>query len=230
MLAVSQALACRKHDDLLIRYSDNPRGAWRCVFVCQLHHEAHAATACSGHSRQPLFIGFAIALLLVPGTDLRVPLPGLLLNALLLPVNARRVWEIKKLTAEITRATHDAPVSQWLLPHMRRRAFKMGEVLFRKGDTAKELIYIAAGEVRVVVIGQSVSAGQLLGEIGLFSADRKRTQTLVAESAGELYEMTDEMLFQLYYQTPKLGFYMMRLITERLLSDIQRQQAQKAVA
>ena len=36
--------------------------------------------------------------------------------------------------------------------------------------------------------------------------------------------MTDEMLFQLYYLDPKIGFYIVRLVVERLLRDIQRQQ------
>lgn len=153
-------------------------------------------------------------------------LPSIILNAALLPLNARRLWEIKKLTKEISKATHDSPVSQWLLPHMRRRKFKAGEVLFHKGEKADKLIYIAQGELKLSEIGKPIGAGELLGEIGLFSPDNRRTQTLVAETAGESYEMTGEMLFQLYYQNPKLGFYMMRMVTERLLRDVQRQQAQ----
>ena len=167
------------------------------------------------------FIGYGLALWL---------LPGLILNCILLPVNARRVWEIRKLSKEITRATQESPVSQWLLPHMRRRNFKAGEVLFRKGDEANTLIYVAQGELRLVEIGQSIGAGELLGEIGLLSPDRTRTQTLVAETSGELYEMTDEMLFQLYYQNPTIGFYIMRLLTTRLLRDLRRQQAEPAMA
>ena len=174
------------------------------------------------------FIGFALALLAAGTTDPKVPLPGLLLNLFLLPVNARRVWEIRKLTAEITRATHDAPISQWLLPHMQRRRVKAGEVLFRKGDLADRLIYVASGDFTLPEIDKRVPAGDLLGEIGLFSPDNRRTQSLQAQTDGEVYEMTGEMLFQLYYQNPKLGFYMMRLLAERLLKDIQRQQEQPA--
>lgn len=150
-------------------------------------------------------------------------LPSLALNAVLLPLNAKRLWEIKKLTTEITRATQDSPVSQWLLPHMRQRLFKAGEVLFRKGDLADTLIYVASGKLRLVEIGQSIGPGELIGEIGLFSPEKKRTQTVVCETDGELYHMTDEMIFQLYYQTPKLGFYLMRLVAERLLKDVHRQ-------
>jgi hypothetical protein len=42
--------------------------------------------------------------------------------------------------------------------------------------------------------------------------------------------MTGEMLFQLYYEHPKLGFYMMRLLAERLLKDVERQRARTAAA
>lgn len=152
-------------------------------------------------------------------------LPSIVLNAALLPVNARRLWEIDKLSKEIVRATQDSPVSQWLLPHMRHRSFKAGEVLFRKGEVADKLIYIAQGELRLAEIGRLIGPGELIGEIGLFSPERKRTQTIVCETDGELYHMTDEMIFQLYYQHPKLGFYLVRLVAERLLRDVRSPEA-----
>src|SRR5262249_26243682 len=50
-------------------------------------------------------------------------LPGLIVNIVLLPINLQRIWEIKRLTREIARATQETPVSEWLLPHMSPRAF-----------------------------------------------------------------------------------------------------------
>ena len=44
----------------------------------------------------------------------------------------------------------------------------------------------------------------------------------MCETDGELYHMTAEMIFRLYYQNPKLGFYLMRLVAGRLLRDVQR--------
>ena len=149
-------------------------------------------------------------------------LPGLIVNAVLLPVNAQRIWEITKLSKDIASATQDTPVSEWLLPHMRHRAFHAGEILFRRGDTADRILYVSRGEVKLAEIGEAIRAGELIGEIGLFSPDRRRTHTIVCETEGELYEMTDEMIFQLYYQNPKLGFYFMRLVTSRLLKDVER--------
>ena len=149
-------------------------------------------------------------------------LPELVLHSVLLPLNASRLWEIRKLTEEIARATQDSPVSQWLLPHMTRRAFKAGDVLFRKGDLADEVVYIASGQLRLQEHDQLLGPGELIGEIGLFSPEKRRTQSIVCETDGELYRITDEMIYRLYYQNPKLGFYFIRLIVERLLRDVVR--------
>ena len=157
-------------------------------------------------------------------------LPSILLNLVLIPLNATRLWEISRLSREIARATRESPVSQWLLPHMRRRAFGAGEVLFRRGDTADRIFYLARGELRLEEIGEPVRAGAVIGEIGLFSPDRKRTQTVSCATDGELYEMTEEMIFRLYYQNPKLGFYFIRVVAARLLKDVQRGEAAPAVA
>ena len=155
-------------------------------------------------------------------------LPELVLHSVLLPLNARRMWEIRRLTREIERASSESPVSEWLLPHMTRAPFKAGQILFRKEEVADSIVYIASGQVRVEGHGELLGPGSLIGEIGLFSPEKKRTQTIVCETDGELYRMTDEMIYRLYYQNPKLGFYFMRLIVERLLKDIRRSAAAPA--
>jgi CRP-like cAMP-binding protein len=152
-------------------------------------------------------------------------LPSLALNGILLPVNALRLWEIRRLTREVERAGRDSPVSLWLLPHMRHRIFKTGEVLFRKGEAADRIVYVAGGELSIAGTGERIGAGELIGEIGLFAPDRKRTQTVVCETDGELYQMTDEMMFQLYHQQPRLGFYLMRLVAARLIKDLRREES-----
>ena len=154
--------------------------------------------------------------------------PVLILHACLLPLNVKRLLDILKLTADIKRATEISPVSQWLLPHMNRRLVKAGEVLFRKGDTADSMFYVASGELRMEGVDQRIGSGELIGEIGLFSPDRKRTQTITCHIDGELYSMTDEMLYRLYYQNPKLGFYIRRLIVVRLQRDIASERVARA--
>ena len=149
--------------------------------------------------------------------------PSIVLNFALLPVNLRRIQEIRRLSAEIAKTSASAPVSEWLLPHMRRRSLRRGETLFRKGESADRLIYISSGELELVELSKTIGPGELLGEIGLFAPDRRRTQTAICKTDCEVYEMTDEMLFQVYYQHPGIGFYLVRLIAARLLSDIDRE-------
>lgn len=148
--------------------------------------------------------------------------PEFLLNAILLPINSKRLSEIIRLTKQIEQATVASPVSEWLLPHMYLRKHKAGEVLFRKGDLANEIVYVAMGRLKLQEIGHYLDPGELIGEIGLFSIEKVRTMTVICETDCELYTMTDEMIYRLYYQNPKLGFFFMRLIVERLLADVRR--------
>jgi CRP/FNR family transcriptional regulator, cyclic AMP receptor protein len=151
-----------------------------------------------------------------------IALPEFLLNVILLPINAKRLLEIMRLTKQIEKATVESPVSEWLLPHMHLRKHKAGEVLFRKGDMADEIMYIASGRLKLQEIDYFLGPGELIGEIGLFSPEKVRTLTVMCETDCELYQITDEQIYRLYYQNPKLGFFFMRLIVERLLRDVKR--------
>ena len=151
-----------------------------------------------------------------------IHMPEFLLNAVLLPINSKRLLEIIQLTKQIAQATVESPVSEWLLPHMYLRKYRAGQVLFRKGDVAYEIIYVAMGRLKLQEIDHYLGPGELIGEIGLFSAEKVRTMTVICETDCELYEMTDEMIYRLYFKNPKLGFFFMRLIVQRLLADVRR--------
>ena len=148
--------------------------------------------------------------------------PEFLLNVILLPINLKRLGEINRLTKQIEQATGDSPVAVWLLPHMHMSKHEAGEVLFRKGDVADKIVYVASGKLKLQGIDHVIGPGEIIGEIGLFSPEKVRTLTVVCVTACELYQMTDEQIYRLYYQNPKLGFFFMRLIVERLLRDVKR--------
>ena len=106
--------------------------------------------------------------------------PVLALHLILLPLNVvilvRMALLLRK--AKLAAATDLSPA--WLQPFMREKRFKAGETVFRKGDFADSLYMIVSGEVRLPEIDARLSPGELLGEIGLFSIERRRTQTAVA--------------------------------------------------
>ena len=70
-----------------------------------------------------------------------------------------------------------------------------------------------------------LGVGSLVGEIGLFSADHKRTATIVCETRCVCHTMSDEAIHLLYFQNPDLGFYLIRLVVQRLTQDLSRHAA-----
>ena len=137
-------------------------------------------------------------------------------------MNAYRLWDLRRLVRVLAQASADSPINEWLLPHMKRKKFKAGTVLFNKGDIANQLFYIRSGTVRSTELDLSMGAGNLIGEIGLFTEDRKRSASVMCETDCVCYTMTDEAMYLLYTQNPRVGFYLIRLIVQRLLREIQR--------
>jgi CRP/FNR family transcriptional regulator, cyclic AMP receptor protein len=156
--------------------------------------------------------------------------PTLVLYLAIFPINIKKVKEIRKLVRAVETAKADTPLAEWLLPHMKRHESKAGEQLWKKGDKAQEMVYVQAGELMLEEIGQTRGPGNLLGEIGLFSPDNRRTLSVRCETDCTLYTLSADGVAQLYYVNPKLGFHVMRLVVERLLQDVERARAAAAKA
>jgi CRP/FNR family transcriptional regulator, cyclic AMP receptor protein len=154
-------------------------------------------------------------------------IPSLVLYATLIPINAKKAWDIRRLVRDIERAKEDSPIAEWLLPHMKPRQAKAGELLWRQGDRATEMIYVETGKLKLVEYDELLGPGSLVGEIGLFSPDSRRTRTIVCETDCELYSLSADGMAQLYYLNPKLGFHVMRLVVARLMRDASRSAAPK---
>jgi CRP/FNR family transcriptional regulator, cyclic AMP receptor protein len=147
-------------------------------------------------------------------------LPSLMLYAAMIPINAKKAWEIKKLVRAIENAKADTPVSEWLLPHMTRRQAKAGATLWHKGDKATEMLYVESGQLKLLEYDEVIGPGSLVGEIGLFAPDNRRTRTIVCATDCTLYGLSAEAMALLYYENPKLGYHVMRLIVARLMHDV----------
>lgn len=149
-------------------------------------------------------------------------LPSILLNLVVIPLNFIRFREIRQLVREVETVAPDVPLSEWLLPQMTLRRVDAGQILFRHGDTAKEMFYVHKGRVHIQELELDLAPGTLFGEIGIFAPDNRRTQTAIAAESSELYTMSQADAIRLYYQNPKLGFHLMRLIVARLMNDAAR--------
>jgi CRP-like cAMP-binding protein len=107
-----------------------------------------------------------------------------------------------------------------ILPIMSHRRFRAGEAVIRKGELADRLFYLNRGEVKIVEIGKTVSSGSMLGEIGVFARDQRRTATVVCLTDCEIYELSGSKTKELYYQDPLFAYEVLQIVITRLMENI----------
>ena len=84
----------------------------------------------------------------------------MLLHGALLPINIFRAFEMVRLTRRVRAAAAAGDLSGvWLKPYMRKKRLKAGRMLFRKGDAADHLYFLAEGRIEFVEIGEDDGAG-----------------------------------------------------------------------
>jgi len=148
--------------------------------------------------------------------------PVLALHAILLPLNAWRAFQMLRLIKRVEAASKGDLSTEWLKLFMKEAQLKAGEKIFNKGDHADRLYMIIAGEVHLEQIDHTLRAGDLFGEIGLFSADHQRTQTARTLTNVHLLWISEGELAQICYQNPGIAFYFLRLTTNRLIANASR--------
>jgi CRP/FNR family transcriptional regulator, cyclic AMP receptor protein len=142
--------------------------------------------------------------------------PTLMLNAALLPLNAWRLRSMIGLIRDTEAAVKDGMNVEWLLPYTHPKRFKAGAILMERGEYATAAYYIASGEVEVVEMKQIFGKGTLLGEIGLFTPDGRRTKTVRCKTDVETAVIDYDRFKELYFQNPQFGFRLLHLVVARL--------------
>lgn len=154
--------------------------------------------------------------------------PILILHTILLPLNIFRLWQIMVLVRKVEDATRGHPDMEWLKPITSRRSFSKGEILFHKGDPADRMMFVVSGAFLVREINVSIGPGNVIGELGLLKPEKTRTQTIECTEASDVLEITYDHVKQLYFQSPKFGFYFLQLASRRLFENIERQDKELA--
>ncbi|MBW7957507.1 MAG: cyclic nucleotide-binding domain-containing protein [Deltaproteobacteria bacterium] len=147
--------------------------------------------------------------------------PLLILHGLLFPLNITRMVQMMRLIKKVKEASTSDFSIDFLVPFMTRESYKKGDIVFRRGDPADKLYYLQKGLVRLQEIGSFITDGQLIGEIGLFSPNRKRTATVVCDADTVFLTIPENTVLQLYYQNPKFGIYLVQLIIKRFLKNME---------
>jgi hypothetical protein len=145
-----------------------------------------------------------------------------LLYLLLLPINFIRLHQMLALVNKARSAVEGDMSMEWLKPFMTKRKYRQGDVLFNKGDAAREMFLTVTGNFLVTEIGIELPPGRLMGELGFLTPDKRRTQTVECKEDGEVLTITYDRLLELYFQNPQFGYYFLILTSQRLLQNIAR--------
>jgi CRP/FNR family transcriptional regulator, cyclic AMP receptor protein len=153
--------------------------------------------------------------------------PTFMLNLVLLPINAWRLHGMLNLVRGIDSAVKSDMNVDWLLPYTRPKNFKAGDIMMERGEYATAAFYIVAGEVEIPEINESYGKGTLLGEIGLFTPDGRRTKTVRCKTDVQTAAIDYDRFKELYFQNPEFGFRLVHLIVARMQTS--RELPQSAV-
>jgi CRP/FNR family transcriptional regulator, cyclic AMP receptor protein len=146
--------------------------------------------------------------------------PTFLLNLVMLPLNAWRLRAMISLIHDTEAAIKGDMNVEWLLPYTRPKNFKAGAILMERGEYATAAYFIVSGEVEVVEINQTFGKGTLLGEIGLFTPDGKRTKTVRCKTDVQTAVIDYDQFKELYFQNPQFGFRLLHLVVARLHAEL----------
>ena len=147
--------------------------------------------------------------------------PIAILHAIRLPLNLLRLRELHDLIQKVKVALSGDLSMDWLRPFMQSRKFAIGEYIFHKGDSQIDVLYIVSGTVRLPEIEVAVGAGELIGEMAIFSQEKERTLSAQCVTDVEVLHMPADAFLKLYLQNHQFGLFLVRLITRRLLQDTQ---------
>jgi serine phosphatase RsbU (regulator of sigma subunit) len=111
-----------------------------------------------------------------------------------------------------------------LLTTMPQHVFDAGAVLFHEHAEADVFFIVLAGEVAILkalgtpderLLGVR-GPGSFLGEMSLFSEDRRRTASVRAQTAVQVLEMTRADFDALLHQHPQMAYDLVRTLSTRL--------------
>src|SRR3982751_6173200 len=160
--------------------------------------------------------------------------PVLVLHGVLLPLNSYRLHQMLQLVRDVKQSVNSDLSMEWLKPFMTERKCTAGEVLFYKDEKADSMFYIVSGQFRLVESGIELPVGAIVGELGMLSPSKVRTQSLECTEGGMILSVSYDQVEQLHVQNPAFGFYFLRLSSARLFENInkleQRLERQMAAA
>ncbi len=106
------------------------------------------------------------------------------------------------------------------LASMNRETYKKGDVLFKAGDKADKMFYVARGSLALPEIDKVVAEGEVIGEMGILSPFHARTASAVCREDLEAYTIDKDDVIRLFNTDPALAFQLVNLCIKRFIENL----------
>ena len=150
--------------------------------------------------------------------------PVMIMEMILMPLNIMRLCEMMRLVSSVSSALdkqNSGPDLHWLAPHMRRIRLTPQQILFSRGDAADRLFIVLSGAVMLIETGTTVTAGEMIGEAGLFDTGQSQAQTCRCLEGAEIGEIKQSLIAELYFQNPMFGYRLAQFAVTSMRSKLE---------
>lgn len=153
--------------------------------------------------------------------------PLMVMEAILLPINGYRLWQILSLRSRLSSLSENAaPDFAIVRRYGVKHRLDAGTSIFRQGDTVDQFYYIASGKVLIEEHEAELTAGDIFGEIAFFTIGAKRTASASCVEDTVVYALDKTRFMRLQFEDPSFGLAVMQIVTSRLIENGARAQAQ----
>jgi serine phosphatase RsbU (regulator of sigma subunit)/anti-sigma regulatory factor (Ser/Thr protein kinase) len=114
---------------------------------------------------------------------------------------------------------------RWPVSFMKKETFKKGEYLFKAGDNADRMFYIAKGAILLPEIKKIIKQGEVLGEMGIFSPYKQRTASALCEEDIEAYTMGKDEVINFFGKDPAMAIDLIQLSIKRFIENLKAETA-----
>jgi CRP-like cAMP-binding protein len=97
-----------------------------------------------------------------------------------------------------------------------------GQIIFSKCDPADRLFVPTEGVVEIVENGAKIQAGEILGEVGLFTGTGVRTMTARCMTDCKVRTMTAREVDNLYFKQPEFALALVKIMATRMTENVQK--------
>ena len=146
-------------------------------------------------------------------------LPILVLHLALLPLNIIRLNEVRSTIRSIRAMQTQTKPHDFLIPYMTRSTVEAGTFLFKRGDHADTVFLLVSGTIFLPDINKRLVAGEMLGEVAIFSDHATRSTTAVCEEECELLRIKGEKVLELFYQDKTFAFQIARALSHYVVEN-----------